>query len=324
MQLLADDSLAVARFVDGELQPFASDPKGLSRSVALVDGAPSRAYWISKGRLVRRRISADGVVGPLEILADDAADHTIVAAASAHGPVEADVALYIGKHVTRELERKARLWVERDGSRALSDEAGGATTVSIVPLGGAKFALLTIDGRLAMSPVHAVYLELDADGKPHLGVDQVVYVAGPADRDTRITGIRVGLGPVGLVAMARDSSSFGLLTLRIGYGEGEAPSWWLDYPNGLNPAPVVAAQVCGQPMVFFVRPVSSDPRAEKALESAVLQPDATLGRIERLAVAPTIRSVSAMGSDNGKGSGWVAYAVPDGLQARQLSCKRGK
>lgn len=215
-------------------------------------------------------------------------------------------------------ERSAKLWIEGHGSRPLSREAGGATSVSVVHLGAGRFALLMLDGRVGMSPVHAVYLELDADGNPHVGEDRVVHVAGPAERGSAIAGVELGRGPLALLPISKDASHFGLLLLRVGHGEDETPATWIDYPNGLDPAPIAAASVCRRPMVAFVRPATAAPRSTRVLELG--EPDLTGQLKERrvVATAANIPHVAFRGTDRG---GWLAYATELGLRAQPVTCK---
>lgn len=317
------DELVVAPWKDGVLQPFVVNEADVARSpVALVDGPPSRAYWVSGERVVRREVRADGTTGDLEVLVNDAAPNTEVVASKAKGPMTQDVVLYIGREVSREMERAAQLWVEGHGSRRLSREAGGATSISVVNLGGGKFALLTLDGRVGMSPVHAIFLELDANGAPHLGEDRVVYVAGPAERRTRLVGVQLGLGPVALVPIARATTQFGLLTLVIGHGEGEAPASWIDYPNGLDPAPLVASLACRTSRIAFVRPTGKLPKEGETLEIARVSPKGEVADRKTIADAAKIRHLAMFaGNADGNPGTWVAYGTEQGLHAAHIPCE---
>ena len=221
------DDLVISRLQKDGFAPITVPQDELSAwPVGLASGSSTHAYWVSRRRLVRRQVKADGSQGPLEVLATDAANAAVSASRST-GATERDVVLYIGSAVSKEGERAARLWVEGQGSRRLSREAGGATSVSVVALGAGRFALVTLDGRVGMSPVHAMSLELDEQGVPHVGEDRVVHVAGPAQRGTALTGVLLGRGPLVLLPISKDARSFGLLMLRVGYGD--APASWVDY-----------------------------------------------------------------------------------------------
>jgi hypothetical protein len=311
------DELIVSRMKDGSFEAIAADREDISPwPVALAAGSKTHAYWVSHGQLVRREVLPDGKEGPKTVVAADAAPSSPVVAARSSGHVERDVVLYLGSKVSAQGERAARLWVEGQESRPVSRDAAGATSIALVPLGATRFAVLTLDGRLAMSPVHAISLELDAEGKPDLGEDRVVHVAGPAERQSALTGVLVGRGPVALLPISKTSTEFGLLVLRVGYEDD--PPRWVDYPNGLDPAPLVAAIVCGKPTVAFVRPEAPTAGSARVLEVGQLDAQAELRDRKVLATAPAIPHVSLWGDAS---SGWVVYATPQGLRGRRLNCK---
>jgi hypothetical protein len=312
------EGLIVSRLQGGRYEPISVAWEEVSPwPVALVSSSTHRAYWVSRGRLVRREIASDGTVGPLTVLASDAVEGSPVSAARSTGATEQDVVVYAGRKQIPG-EWSARVWVEGQGSRATSREAGSVTSLSLVHLGLSRFALLKLDGRLGMSPVHAVSLELDVDGVPHLGEDRVVYVAGSAERGTALTGILVGRGPVVLLPISRDAREFGLLLLRVGYGDGEAPSEWVDYPNGLDPAPVATANVCGQPTAAFVRPAEAAPKSPRILEVGRLDGQGVLRDRRVMATAANIPHVDLWGDKSG---GWLVYATEQGLRGRRIECK---
>ncbi|MCU0692051.1 MAG: hypothetical protein MUF54_11665, partial [Polyangiaceae bacterium] len=314
------DELVVVPSQKGRPAPIEVEPRGMSpRSAALVDGPPASAYWVSGTRLVRRTIAKDGTTGGLEELARDAAQRTTVAAARATGPMARDVVVYVGGAMGADAERSGRVWVEGHGTRPISREAGGATAVALVGLGGGRFAIVTLDGRVAMSPVHAVYLELDSQGAPHLGEDRVVHVAGPADWHTSIAGIQVGVGPVVFLPLSRDNTRFGLMSLVIGIGDGEAPSRWVDYANGLEPAPLAVAMACQRPTVAFVRPDTADPASPRVLEVGHVDEQGQVFARKRLAVASKIAHVT-MYTPRASGDAWVVYVTDAGLRARAIPC----
>jgi hypothetical protein len=323
---------------------------------ALTGGAVETAYWVSRGRLVRRQLSADGTVGALEELATDASSGVPVVALRPSGAGARDVVLYVGRPEGAEGERPARLWVEGHGSRRLSQEAGSATSVSAVLLGPDSLLGLVLDGRMGNSSVHAVRVQLDAQGKPEAGEDRVVYVGGSAQPSTPIVGLSVGHIPVAFLPMPKDMTGFGLVALLIQEGAGEASTWWLDYPNGLDPAPIAAALVCGTARVAFVRPERAQPGSPQRLELGEVTSDgrvvgihtaATAQRIVHVAlgaVAPgppvpgprgpdraparpakagttgTARPGQPASAEGGPVGGWLAYATDTGLAAQPLVC----
>jgi hypothetical protein len=310
------EELIISRYKSNSYEPIVRDYADVSPwPVSLAVGTQTHAYWISAGQLVRREVMSDGTQGSRTVVASDAAPSSPVVAARTTGHVEQDVVLYLGGKVSAQGERSARLFVQGHGTRAISDEAGGATSIALVHLGATRFAILTLDGRLSMSPMHAISLEFDEEGKPELGEDRVVHVAGPAERRSALTGIMVGGGPVALLPLSRTSLEFGLLTLRIGY-EDETPRW-VDYPNGLDPAPVVAATICGKPMVAFVRPKDASVGSSQVLEVGELSASAELRDHKVIATSKVIPHVSLWGD---AASGWIVYVTEQGLRGRRWEC----
>lgn len=329
-----DDDLMVSGFQNGRIEAFPGTIKPSNAPwPSVAEGTPSRVYWISRGRLVRRKVSSDGIVGALEVLANDAADYTHLAVARGETTQGPDVVAYIGRTVSKELERSARVWIEGKGARALSPDGAGATSVYAVALGAGKFALLSVDGRLSLSPIHARFLEIAPDGAPSLAEDHVVYVAGPAENTVELSGIRVGSATVAFAPISRDTSAFGLLSLLITPAEGEAPSAWLMYPNGVTPAPVESTDLCGKPTVAWVQPEDETPGAKKTLligtvnEQGVVSdplPLASGDKIRHIAFA-SIRQVEQPPLKGGKPrpklGALIAYGADNVLKARAVACR---
>jgi hypothetical protein len=329
-----DDEIKVSAYQKGRIEAF---PAGAKASDApwpsVIEGSPSRVYWVSKGRLVRRKISNDGVVGPLEILVSDAADYTrVVAARAPEGPAF-DVVAYIGRKVSKEFERSARVWIEGKGSRRLSAEGAGATSVSAVAVGEGKYAMLSLDGRLSLSPMHARFLEVDASGAPRMNEDHVVYIAGPAEGQVDLFGLHVGSSTVAFVPISRDTSTFGMLTLTVTAEDGEAPSRWFMYPNGVTPAPVSATTLCDKPVVAYVQPEDASAGAKKVVVIGQVDEQGNIIAPTPIAVAPTIRhlafaSIQPIAQPPAKGGkprpligALIAYTSDNVLRARAVPCR---
>ena len=84
----------------------------------------------------------------------------------------------------------------------VSDEGSGATDVALAPRGARGLALM-LDGRAAMTPLHARTLSV-VGGKLQMGEDAVVFVGGGAESTTRGTLGAAASGAVfGLVPIAR-------------------------------------------------------------------------------------------------------------------------
>ena len=314
------DELVIAPFKDESLGS-AAEPPGAVAAVApaLTGSDPERVYWVSKGKLVRRQLPSDGAVGPLEELAADGASGVPVAALRTAATSTRDLVLYAGAPEGSEGARPPRLWLEGQGSRRLSQEAGSATSVALIRSGAEAFVAVSLDGRLGNSSVHAVRVTVDATGKLTLGEDRVVYVGGSAEPDTPLGGLAVGQGPVIFIPMPKDPTGFGLVSLLIREGASEAATAWVDYPNGLDPAPVATALLCDRPQVAFVRPERGEPGSPQRLELGEVSSDGQVTGIRTLATAKRIVHV-ALGAA-GPARGWIAYATDAGLSAQPLGCK---
>ena len=299
--------------------------------VALTTGRRSFAYWISKGRLVRREARADGLETPLEVVATDASDGAAVAAVRSAGKTPADVVVYTsrkatGSSATNDLTQwEPRLWVEGHASMAIAQEAASVSSVALVATGADRFVALTLDGRLAMSPLHAVTISLDKTGAPRVGRDAVAWVAGPVESLVRLTGLQLADGVVGLFPIYRDAQRFGLVAVDVatadasGRGQPSSVSW-VDYPNGLDPAALASARICSRPLVAFVRPADREVGASHVLELAVVSRQGhgvVVGERRVMAVWERIHHVALGGGDKG---GWLIYATDQGLRGRRLQC----
>ena len=284
------------------------------RPVAVVTGKQTRAYWVSHNNLVQREILPSGSQGQKTVVVSDAlAGSPVVAAASQNS----DIVLYIAESPT---PRSATLWIEGRGSFPVSRDGGSATSVAMVQTESNRFVLFALDGRLGMSPIHAIPLEFDERGAPVFGEDRVVYVAGQAERHSTLTTTVVGGFPLVLMPISQSASNFGLMLLRVGIDE-ESPSW-VDYPNGLDPAPIAAATVCGKPTIAFVHHESADPSSKKVLELAWLNDQAGLTDRTIVDKETAIRHVALADGGNGAGSGWVVYSTSHELRGKRFGCRQ--
>jgi hypothetical protein len=198
-----------------------------------------------------------------------------------------------------------------------------------VAIGVDGLLALALDGRMGDSSVHAVRVQLGPGGKPGMGEDRVVWVGGSAERSTRLASLNVGPAPVAFLPMSKDMTGFGLVALVIQEGASEAGTWWLDYPNGLDPAPVAAASVCGRARVAFVRPERPEPGSPQILQLGEVTSDgrvvgmhtvATAQRIVHVALAAAPAGKPAKAEARGAAGAWLAYATDAGLAARPLVC----
>ncbi|RYE85936.1 MAG: hypothetical protein EOO75_16370, partial [Myxococcales bacterium] len=263
-----DDEILLVRLGD-RVTPLSDDGKlyARSRTVLIDRGASSMAYWVSEGKLRRRLVDQEGKSGPVETVADDAEEGF-----SPHGvrneegsSTAQDVVAYVGKKRSRDGERQARVWVEGKGSTALSAEGTGASSTWVVARAPGRLAVVWSDARAALTPLHAVAVELDGAGEPRIAPESTLWMGSPSETMASVTALRVDDHLVAMTALPRDGLDFGLATLPVAFGAPPRDeAIWKLYPNGLDPAPVTPARLCGQPLVALVRPVDrpiDSPRA---------------------------------------------------------------
>ena len=323
-----DDEVVVVPFQNGKFGAAPADVKTSQASwPVVVEGSPSRLYWSSKGRLLRRKITNDGVVGALEVLATDVSEQYLrVAAAHDEKDPNLDVVLYIGSRVSKEKEHLGRIWLEGRKPKYITPEGGGATAVSVVPIAPGRFALIAVDGRLSLSPVHTRFLELTPE--PTMTEDRVVHVAGPADAPPDLAAMLIGGAPVAFTTISKESTEFGLLSLAIGTAEADAPATWLLYPNGITPAPVVGATICDKPMLAFLQPETAKPDSDAVVRVGTANAAGHLDDVTSIASAPKIRHLAiapiASRAKDAKGKtigGLMLYSTETNIKAAALYCK---
>jgi hypothetical protein len=314
-----DNELFVARWTP---PPKAASRRPLSTQIDVVERSTDsfapfargpaivrqHAYWVSKGRLVRRGLSG----GSLEVLTTDARDYTRVAAAELTQGLSPAVA-YIAKSSEQLV---ARLWAEARGTVTLSPEGTAANSVALASDGDALVAL-SIEGRMGMSPVHA--RRIDLSGKEvGLGPDTVVWVAGPTHPLTEIHAAGSTGGHVScLLPVERDSMRFGLARFSVEPKPAtEVAVFWRDYPNGLQPSPVSVAAACGRTVVVYARPIDAAPRAPQELHLAALGTDG-LGASTVVAGARAFSDVSLAAVPHGL---LLAYVADRRTWARTVRC----
>lgn len=271
--------------------------------------AAGHAYWISHGRLVRRPIDGSG---ELEVLNEDARDHSRAAAAEAHGRV---AVAFLGR-ADAEGTSHARLWLEGKAPLDLTPEGAGASSVALTPLGDHLLAT-SIDGRSAMTPMHARSVRLAPAGAT-LGEDVVVWVGGPAQAWTEtFVGAQEGKAWAH-VPIERDATHFGLANVDLGPEPHlDCEVSFFDYANGIDLAPVATVELCGQAFVAFVRPTTSTPHAPQEL--ALVRVDTN----EAVTIADA-RGFAAVSLSELPGGALLAYVADGRAWARGIGCKPTK
>jgi hypothetical protein len=287
----------------------------------------ARAYFISRGRLVRQsitwmgsKIAEPGGPATLETLAADAVDGTYVAATVAGSDAAhlRDVVAYIARPSSPTGDRRARLWIEPGASFDLSSDGAGATSVGVVAT-GSRVSAGSIDARSAMSPVHARTIDLPDQGPPKFGPDVVVFVGPPPESHTEITLAAAGDGFLALIPFPRDTRSFGLAAIGIGSEPRmDAPVHWIDYPNGIDPAPVASARFCGRTWIAYARPAEATPHALGVLALAPVDGSAPAGEIPVTDGDGMFIVSLAARADSGA---WLAWVANGKSWARDLRCR---
>jgi hypothetical protein len=175
----------------------------------------------------------------------------------------------------------------------ISEEGSGATAVSVVPRDPGIVVML-VDGRAAMTPVHARNLGLK-DGRLEVGADAVAFVGGGAERHT--SGVLAGGGSGGVFALVpvAGEAGFGAVAVHLGDPPAvEEKTTWSMYPNGLDPAPIAATTGSSPIRVARLRPIDVRPDAPRGVELGKLEDSgafvpygmiATTGRVSALEVA---------------------------------------
>jgi hypothetical protein len=261
-----DDEIALARIgKKGAFEPVRAPAdrfRAASRGPAVAGGY---AYWTSGNQLVRRKLEG----GPREALADDARAGTRVAAAIVgSGNLARAVAAYIADAGDA---TSARLWIERVGTWTLTPEGAAANSVALA-VSGSDAVVLALEGRTGMTPVHARVADF-ASGTPALKEDIVVWVAGPAQPLTELAAVDDRGTLWAFLPLERDISRFGMAQIEVGAEpKMGAAVTWRAYPNGVDPAPIAAAEVCGGAAVLYAVPSAAKPGAPQELHLAAVGP----------------------------------------------------
>lgn len=264
----------------------------------------THAYWISKGRLVRRALAG----GALEILETDAREGTRVALAGAPEAVA---------YVTRPTETRdsvARLRLHDGRKLELTPEGAAASSVSLARVGDDLIASF-IDGRTGMTPVHARRFRTKSG---ELEPDVVVWVAGATQGMTELSSVGGDAHSWLLMPVEKDASHFGLATLALDHPpKMDPPLRWRTYANGLDRAPAAAAVVCGAPVAVYARPADARPAASQELVLSELTLAETAGS-ETLATARGFADVSLYPVPEGA---LLAYVADRRTWARSIRCR---
>lgn len=278
-------------------------------------------YWISHGSLVRRSISPRGEVGPLEILARDAHDGTRVGVPlPTPGEKLSDIPATVAYIVRPEKEGApllAKLWIEGAPSEVITSEGNSAHSVSLVHTNDGVL-VISVQARMAITPVHVRRLRFAAR-RPALGEDLVVWVGGGIQPLTEMTVLPGGPRDLwGFIPHERSIKEFGLAELDISMNPTmDTPTTWQLYPNGIDPAPVAAGHLCGEPVVLYAEPETSSPDSSQELVLRSIA-DATGERWAKVAHARAFYEVSLADLPNGA---LLAWATDESTESMTVRCK---
>jgi hypothetical protein len=216
------------------------------------------------------------------------ADHAVVAFHETHKTSEGDM-----------LQAYAAL---DDGEPVrLSDDGAGANVVHLVAHGDGATAVY-LDARSAMLPVHA--RTVHARGKElALGVDTVLFVAGPPERGIDFTVATSASKSFVLLPMAKETTEFGVATIALADPpRADVGASWSLYPNGLDPSPIAASG----PYVVRLRPLDASPHAGRVVELGRIDDKGAFASLGSIAEGPGVAHL-AIATDS-FGALWILYA----------------
>jgi hypothetical protein len=279
-------------------------------------------YWISHGSLVRRHLSPRGEIGPLEILAQDAHDGTRVGVPQPTpgerlSDIPATVA-YIVRPAKDDAPLLAKLWIEGAPPEIITSEANSAHSVSLVHTDDGLL-VVSVQARMAITPVHVRRLRFAAR-RPVLGDDLVAWVGGGIQPLTEMTVLAGGPKDLwGFLPHERSIKEFGLAQLDITMTPNmDTKTTWQLYPNGIDPAPVAAARLCGEPVVLYAQPETPTPESDQELILRGVG-DAAGDRWARVAHARAFYEVSIAELDGGA---LLTWATDERTEAVTVRCKQ--
>jgi len=200
----------------------------------------------------------------------------------------------------------------------VSEDGAGATSIDLAPRGD-SVVILMLDARRASTQLHARVARWS--GKLDLGADAVVFIGGPGERESAATiATPASNGTAwGLVPLEKDVSTFGVAAAKIGDPpEIDSPVVWSTYPNGLDPAPIVATQGKSPMRVARVRPAAADPTSEHVLEIGRVGDDGAYTSDGLVATHGSAKDLAVDVDD--LGTLWLAYTDSAGTWLERRQC----
>lgn len=286
-------------------------PRGKVAVAEDVSGS-MHSYWIEGKELIRHKITTDGKLENQEVVLHDAVPGSFPVALRVVGR---DVVAYIANGSNRNAERHARLWVEGGGILDLSPEGSGASSISLVPVGDGQVIAMWLDARQAMTPVHARRFEV-REKTTAIAEDEVMFVGGPPEGYPELIGVRSGGSAAGLLPLATDKG-FALHNIMVNW-QGTATISALEYPNGMDIAPVAGASACGQSILVYARPEGKEPGSPQVLELATVGNNGSIDVEEVAAYPGQVMELSAAATD--ANTVWVVYTANAKSFALRVRC----
>lgn len=286
-------------------------PRG---KVAVAEDATGsmHSYWIEGKELIRNKITPEGKFENPEVVLHDAVAGSSPAALRSAGR---DVVAYMAVGNARNAERHARLWVEGGGILDLSPEGSGASSVTLVPVGEGQVIAMWLDARQAMTPVHARRFEV-REKTTAIAADEVVFVGGPPEGYPELSAIRAGGSAAGLLPLATDKG-FALHDILVNW-QGKIKVGTLDYPNGMDIAPVAGATACGEAIIVYARPEAKEPGAPQVLELATVGANGSIDVEEVAAYPGHVLELSAAAAN--ENTVWAVYTANAKSFALRIRC----
>ena len=221
-------------------------------------------------------------------------------------------------------------WISLDGlpPEHLSEEGSGATALDLAaapasaPNAAPEVIALSLDARVAMTPMHARHVGLTDATHLHLGADEVVFIGPLAEPGTvpRLATSRTTA--YALAAWPREAADFGLSVvalpdqLRI-----DLPAVWSIYKNGLDPAPLAATRGGDTVAVARIVPATSEPPTntrELVLELGRLAPDGAFTSLGEITRGRRLTDLSITRDD--KGALWLLWSDNEGTWLERRVC----
>ncbi len=199
----------------------------------------------------------------------------------------------------------------------ISEEGSGTTYLALARRGPLLLSLL-LDGRVAMTPVHARAIAV-VDGTLRAGADAVVFVGGGAEPSTRgALGVDARGVAFGFVPIAAEPG-FGLVTVRIDDPPRvDEATTFSPYLNGLDPAPIAATRGVDPIRIARVRPLEARADSPRGLELGAVDDAGKFVSYGLVGSKGRVKS-AALAVDR-TGALWLAFTDGSGTWLERRAC----